>query len=125
MPPSQPNASGSSAPADTPYGNWDSFPWEEFPEYAGSKSLIYRSKDGTVVAGAARESGKATLTYPCHEFFYVTDGSVKLSIHHGETFTLKKGDHIFLHKGTTVDFEFGEDFANVACFIDTEKVTLI
>lgn len=125
MPLSTPNANGSSQPQDTPYGPWDSFPWEAFPEYAGSKSLIYRSSDGTIVAGAAKESGKATLTYPCHEFFYVTDGWVKLAIHGGPTMRLAKGDFIFLHKGTTVDFEFGEGFANVACFIDRERVTLI
>lgn len=125
MPPSTPNADGSSEPSRTPYGPWESFPWEDFPQYAGSKSLIYRSSDGTIVAGAAKESGKATLTYPCHEFFYVTEGWVKLDIHGGEKLTLEKGDFIFLHKGTTVDFEFGENFANVACFIDSEKITLI
>lgn len=125
MPPSLPNSSGSGDPAKTPYGNWASFPWEDFPEYAGSKSVLFRSEDGRIVAGAAKETGTATLTYPCDEFFYVTHGWIKLAIHGGETFTLKEGDFIYLKKGTCVDFEFGEGFANVAVFIDTERITLI
>lgn len=125
MPPSKPNSEGSSDPSKTPYGKWNSFPWEPFPEYAGSKSVLFRSADGKIVAGAAKETGTATLTYPCDEFFYVTEGWIELSIHGGETFTLNKGDFIYLRKGTTVDFVFGEDFANVAVFIDSEKITLI
>lgn len=125
MPPSIPNKNGSDSPADVPYGTWDAFPWEPFPEYAGSKSVLYRSADGKVVAGAAKETGKATLTYPCDEFFYVTEGWIKLAIRGGETFTLTKGQFIYLKKGTTVDFEFGPDFANVAVFLDDKPVTLI
>ncbi|KAH6669626.1 hypothetical protein F5X68DRAFT_278958 [Plectosphaerella plurivora] len=125
MPESKPNTSGSKSPADTPYGTWDSFPWQPFPEYAGSKSVLYRSTDGKVVAGAAKETGTATLTYPRDEFFYVTEGWIKLAIHGGDTITLNKGQFIYLTKGTTVDFEFGPDFANVAVFIDDKPVTLI
>lgn len=125
MPPSIPNENGSAHPADVPYGNWDSFPWHPFPEYGGSKSVIYRSADGTIVAGAAKETGTATLTYPCDEFFYVTEGWIKLAIRGGETFTLNKGQFVYLKKGTTVDFTFGPDFANVAIFMDKDRVTLV
>jgi uncharacterized cupin superfamily protein len=126
MPPSTPNDKGDRSAANTPYGHWNSFPWEDFPEYAGSKSVLYRSADGRVVAGAARETGTATLTYPCDEFFYVTEGWIKLAIHGGEKFTLTKGQFIYLNKGTTVSFEFGPDFANVAVFIDhDQKIDLI
>jgi hypothetical protein len=48
MPPSIPNSNGSDLPGDVPYGTWDSFPWEAFPEYAGSKSILYRSWDGII-----------------------------------------------------------------------------
>lgn len=125
MAPSIPNTEGSSSPAAVPHGPWNSFPWQPFPEYAGSKSVLYRSSDGRVVAGAAKESGTATLEYPCDEFFYVTAGWVKLAVHGGETFTLGEGQFVYLKKGTTVDFEFGPGFANVAVFIDDERVTLI
>lgn len=125
MPASNPNASGSADPKDVPHGLWSSFPWVDFPEYAGSKSIIYRSPDGKIVAGAAKETGTATLTYPCDEFFYVTEGWIKLSIHGGESFTLNKGECVYLKKGQTVDFVFGEGFANVAIFIDSVRVTLV
>lgn len=125
MAPSIPNDTGSSDPSKVPYGLCTSFPWEPLPEYGGSKSVIFRSDDGKIVAAAAKESGTATLTYPCDEFFYVTDGWIKLAIHGGDTFTMNKGDFVYLKKGTTVDFEFGPDFTNVAVFIDNEKVTLL
>lgn len=125
MPLSVSNPEGSAAPDAVPYGPWESFPWQPMPEFGGSKSVIFRAADGKVVAAAAKETGTATLTYPCDEFFYVTGGWIKLAVHSGETFTLNKGDFIYLRKGTTVDFTFGPDFANVAVFIDTEKVTLL
>ncbi|CAH0057032.1 unnamed protein product [Clonostachys solani] len=84
MPSSIPNTKGSASPADVPHGAWDSFPWTPFPEYAGSKSVIYRSADGRIAAGAAKETGTATLTYPCGEFFYVTKGWIKLKVHGGD-----------------------------------------
>lgn len=125
MPPSIPNPTGSADPAAIPYGPYSSFPWEDMPEFGGSKSIVYRSEDGKIVAAAAKETGTATLTYPCDEFFYVTTGWIKLSVHGGESFTLRQGECVYLKKGTTVDFEFGPDFANVAIFIDNAKVTLL
>lgn len=125
MAPSVPNPTGSNDPAATPYGSHTSFPWEPLPEYGGSKSVIFRSSDGRIVAAAAKETGTATLTYPCDEFFYVTAGWIRLKIHGGDEFTLKVGDFIYLNKGTTVDFEFGPDFTNVAVFIDSERVNLL
>lgn len=95
------------------------------PEYGGSKSVVYRSADGKIVAAAAKETGTATLTYPCDEFFYVTNGWIELDVHGGDHFTLTKGGVIYLKRGTTVDFTFGPDFANVAVFIDNEAVTLL
>jgi uncharacterized cupin superfamily protein len=125
MPPSIPNLTGNPDPAATPYGNHTSFPWVPMPDWGGSKSVIYRSADGKVVAAAAKESGANTLTYPCDEFFYVTAGWIKLAVHGGETFTLHTGDSVYLKKGTTVDFEFGPGFTNVAVFIDDERITLM
>lgn len=125
MAPCIPNSTGSNDPADTPYGPYTSFPWVPMPEFGGEKSVIYRSSDGKVVAAAARETGTATMTYPCDEFFYVTEGWINLNVHGGDQFTLTEGEFVFLKKGTTVDFTFGPDFANVAVFIDSEPVTLL
>ena len=123
MPPAVPNLSGSSAASDTPYGHHQAFPRENYPEYGGEKSVIYRSADGRVVAGVALESGTCTLTYPCDEFFYVTSGWCDAKIHGGESFRLNKGDCIYIKKGTTADFVFGPDFWNVAVFVDSERIT--
>ncbi|KAM5346167.1 hypothetical protein ACJ41O_009172 [Fusarium nematophilum] len=90
MPPTTLNTKGSASPEDVPHGTWDFFPWEPFPEYAGSKSVLYRSADRRVVAGATRESGTGTLTYPCDEFFYVIEGWARLVVHGREMFTLDR-----------------------------------
>ncbi len=117
MPSNQANEEGSLEPSRVVYGQWDAFPWQPLPEYNGSKSIYYRSKDRKVVAAAAKEDGKATLTYPCDEFFFVTKGWVKLSVHGGETFTLSEGDVAYFYKGTTVDIECGGDYTNLAILI--------
>ena len=125
MAPSTPNLQGSGSPAAIPYGPYTSFPWEPLPEYGGSKSVIYRSEDGKIMAAAATEFGTATLTYPCDEFFYVTAGWVRMNVHGGDHFVLNAGQFIYLKRGTTVDFEFGPEFANVAVFIDNKRLDLL
>ena len=125
MPISEANTKGSTAPQDVPYGPWNSFKWEAFPEFGGSKSTIFRSADGKILAAAAKETGEATLKYPYDEFFFVTEGWIKLSIHGGETFTLRKGEVVYLSKGTTVDFVFSDDFANIAFFLNDERITML
>ena len=123
MAPSVPNLTGSPDAAKTPYGNHRSFPKESYPQYGGEKSVIYRSSDGKVVAGTARESGTTSLTYPCDEFFYVTQGWCDVKIHGGDSFRLNEGDCIYITKGTTADFIFSPEFWNTAVFIDSEKIT--
>lgn len=49
MSPCIPNTKGSDSPADVPYGAWNSFPRTPFPEYAGSKLLLYCSAGGKIV----------------------------------------------------------------------------
>lgn len=126
MPASQGNTTGTFDPQAVPHGHWDSFPEEPFPLYEGTKSIIYRSKDGKVVVGMLREKGKDTLVWPVDEFLYVTEGSIKIDVKDGEKFTLHKGDVMVMQKGQTITFECSDDFANVAVFIDMqEKVELV
>lgn len=126
MPASQGNTTGTFDPQAVPHGHWDSFAEEPFPLYEGTKSIIYRSKDGKVVVGMLREKGKDTLVWPVDEFLYVTEGSIKIDVKDGEKFTLHKGDVMVMQKGQTITFECSEDFANVAVFIDMqEKVELV
>jgi uncharacterized cupin superfamily protein len=123
MPASVPNLNGSTNPANVAYGGHRSFPSEAYPQYGGEKSVIYRSADGKVVAGTARESGTCTLTYPCDEFFIVTEGWCDVRIHGGESFRLNKGDCIYIPKGTTGSFVFSDNFWNTAVFVDSERIT--
>lgn len=123
MAPSIPNLTGSPEATKIAYGGHRSFPQEEYPEYGGFKSVIYRSSDGKVVAGTAKESGACTLTYPCDEFFIVTEGWCDVKVHGGDSFRLNQGDCIYIPKGTTADFVFSEVFWNTAVFVDSERIT--
>lgn len=126
MPASQGNTTGTFDPQSVPHGHWDSFPEEPFPLYGGTKSIIYRFKDGKVVVGMLREKGKDTLVWPVDEFLYVTEGWIKIDVKDGEKFALHKGDVMVMQKGQTITFECSDDFANVAVFIDMhEKVELV
>ncbi|KAJ5177375.1 uncharacterized protein N7500_000074 [Penicillium coprophilum] len=125
MPESQGNLTGFDEPNRVPFGKWDSFSWEPFPEWEGTKAIISRSPDGKRVAAAFRESATGTLKYPCDEFTYVTAGSIKIHVHGGETFTLNTGDCAYFTKGQTVDAECSEDFASVSMLSDTEPITIV
>lgn len=110
------------ARAPIPHGPLSSFNWVALPEFGGREAIIYRSPDGRRVAAAFEESGKATFTYPFDEFLVVTAGTARIAVHGGETFTLEKGDVAYLTEGTTVDFEFSEDFVDVTCLMADHEV---
>lgn len=125
MAPSTPNINGSEDPSHIPHGAWDSFPWEQFPMYNGTKSVYYRSKDGKVAIGAIREIGTDTMTWPEDEFLFVTEGWIKWKVHGGDSFTMNKGDVMVLRKGQTFTFEMSDDFANIAVFMSDTKVSIV
>lgn len=110
------------APFRIPHGPPSSFAWVDLPEFGGREAIIYRSPDGKRVAAAFEESGKATFTYPFDEFLVVTSGTATIKVHGGETIQLKKGDVAYLREGTSVDFEFSEDFADVTCLMADHEV---
>jgi len=96
--------------------------WVKLSEFGGTEAIVYRSPDGKRVAAAFHESGKATFTYPFDEFVVVTSGSVSVRVHGGEMFTLSKGDVGYFREGTTVDFKFSADFADITCLIGDREV---
>lgn len=105
-----------------PHGPLSSFHWVDLPEFGGREAIIYRSPDGRRVAAAFEESGKASFTYPFDEFLVVTSGTAKIVVHGGETLNLKKGDVAYIREGTSVDFEFSDDFADVTCLMADHEV---
>lgn len=112
----------SKALAHIPHGPLSSFKWVDLPEFGGREAIIYRSPDGKRVAAAFEESGKATFTYPFDEFLVVTSGTAKITVHGGETLELKKGDVAYLREGTSVEFEFSKDFADITCLMADHEV---
>jgi len=108
--------------AHIPYGPLSSFKWVDLPEFGGREAIIYRSPDGKRVAAAFEESGKATFTYPFDEFLVVTSGTATINVHGGETIELRKGDVAYLREGTSVDFEFSDDFSDIACLMADHEV---
>jgi uncharacterized cupin superfamily protein len=105
-----------------PHGPLSSFNWVDLPEFGGREAIIYRSPDGKRVAAAFEESGRATFTYPFDEFLVVTSGTARIQVHGGETIELKKGDVAYLREGTSVDFEFSEDFSDITCLMADHEV---
>jgi uncharacterized cupin superfamily protein len=103
----------STAAAPIAHGRPADFNWEALPEFGGRQAIFYRSADGHRVAAAFEESGKESFTYPFDEFLMVTAGTVKVTVHGGETFQLSKGDVAYMPEGTAVDFEFSKDFADI------------
>jgi uncharacterized cupin superfamily protein len=73
-------------------------------------------------SAAFEESGKATFTFPVDECLVVTAGTATIAVNGGETIKLKKGDVACLREGTTVDFEFSDDFADVTCLMADHEV---
>lgn len=110
------------APVDVPHGPLSSFKWVDLREFGGKEAIIYRSPDAKRVAAAFQESGKATFTYPFDEFLVVTSGTAKIVVHGGQTIELGKGDVAYLREGTTVDFDFSEDFSDITCLMADHEV---
>lgn len=105
-----------------PHGPLSSFHWVDLPEFGGREAIIYRSPDGKRVAAAFEESGKASFVYPFDEFLVVTSGTATIKVHGGETLRLRKGDVAYLREGTSVDFEFSKDFADITCLMADHEV---
>lgn len=110
------------APLEVPHGPLSSFKWVALPEFGGKEAIIYRSPDGKRIAAAFQESGKATFTYPFDEFLVVTSGSVKASVHGGESFTLRKDEVAYFREGMTVDLEFSDDFSDITFLVSDREV---
>lgn len=115
-------SSGAATRNHVTHGPWASFLSHSAPAYGGREGVIYRSPDGTRVAGAFTHSGRYSYTFPFDEFVYVTSGSVQVSVRDGNSFTLKAGDVAYFREGMTVDFVADKDYGNVAMFVDDQPI---
>lgn len=103
--------------ASVPRFNVNSVEWTSFPEFGGHEAILYKSEDGTRLAGSFREAGKHTMVMPFDEFMYLIAGTVRISVEGGDSFELGVGDCCYLRQGMTVTFEMSDDFHDVTVLI--------
>jgi uncharacterized cupin superfamily protein len=92
------------------------------PDFGGSEAILYRSPDGTRLAGIFRESGSHTLTLAFDEFIFVVAGGVGVTVHGGERHEMTVGDAFYLRQGMTVDFEITDDFQAVTVLVSDKPI---
>lgn len=108
---------------EVPHGSVKTLKWKVTPGYGGSEAVMYRSPDGTRVAGAFTHSGNYSFTYPFDEFVVILSGSVETSVVDGPKLSLNKGDFVYFKKGMTVNFRAGKDYSNAAMMVSTDRIT--
>lgn len=91
--------------------------YEPLPEFGGSQAVLYRSADGTRLAGSFKESGTHTLVMPFDEFIYIVGGSCTIAVEGGDAFELNAGDCCYLRQGQNVTFEMSDDFHDVTVLV--------
>lgn len=96
--------------------------FEPLPQFGGAQAILYRSPDGTRVAGSFRESGAHTVTLTYDEFLFVVAGTVAVTVDGGERQELGIGDALYLTQGATVAFEMSDDFQDVAVLISDQPI---
>ncbi len=105
-----------------PHFNVHTASYEPLPEFGGSQAVLYKSPDGTRLAGSFRESGRHTMLMPFDEFIYVVTGATTITVDDGEPFTVSAGDCCYLREGTNVVFEMTDDFHDVTVLISNEAI---
>jgi len=118
-----PLAAGRKALLLVPHEKLAELTWTALPEFGGKQAIIYRSVDGTRVAAAFRESGSATFKYPFDEFVVVIAGAVRVRVHGGPSFTLKKGEVAYFREGMMVDFNFSPDFEDATFLVANHRIS--
>jgi uncharacterized cupin superfamily protein len=92
------------------------------PFSLGHMALLYKSEDGTRLAGSFKESGLHKMEMPFDEFIYIVQGSSKITVEGGDTFEMGVGDCCYLKKGQNVTFEHSEDFHDVTVLLSDTPI---
>ena len=104
-------------PTDVPRFNVHQTEYSPLPEFGGGEAVLYKSPDGTRLAGSFRESGTHTLTLPFDEFMYLVAGTCGISVEGGESFEMGVGDCCYLRQGQVVTFTMSDDFHDVTVLV--------
>lgn len=89
----------------------------------GEEAILYRSEDGTRIAGSFRESGTHTLVQNFDEFIYVIAGTARASLEGGAVLDLAAGDCCYLRQGARVTWDMSDDFHDVAVLIADRPIS--
>ncbi len=94
----------------------------DFPEYGGSRAMLYMSEDRRRAAGSFREKGVYTHVLEYDEFIYCIGGSGRVTIEGYETFDIGPGDFVFFKQGTEVTTEWHEGFTDIAVLVSDQAI---
>jgi uncharacterized cupin superfamily protein len=112
-------------PSGIPHFNvHDSASFQPFPEMNGEQALLYRSPDGTRVAGSFKEAGKHQMVMPFDELIYLVGGEAHITVHGVGEVHLRPGDVCYLKQGQTVDFDLSNGFHDVTVLISDTEIVL-
>ena len=105
-----------------PHFNVHTADWVPLPAMGGFEAILHKSADGTRLAGSFRESGTHTLTMPFDEFLYIVAGTARITVDDKETVELGVGDCVYLFQGSTVNFDYSDDFHDVTVLISDTPI---
>lgn len=105
-----------------PHFNVHTADWVPLPALGGFEAILYKSEDGKRLAGSFRESGTHTLKMPFDEFLYIVAGTAKITVDEKETVELGVGDCVYLFQGSTVTFDYSDDFHDVTVLVSDTPI---
>jgi uncharacterized cupin superfamily protein len=94
----------------------------EFPEYGGSRAMLYSSADRRRIAGSFREQGTYEHTQPFDEFIYCIAGSGRVTIAGYDPIDVAPGDFLFINEGSQVIVQWDEGFTDVAILVSDRPI---
>jgi uncharacterized cupin superfamily protein len=111
------------APDDTavPHFNvYDDARYKPTHQPGVSEALLYQSPDGRIRTSGLRSQNtkRRTYKYRTDQQIYIFEGSMKVSVHGGETFELGVGDMAYFTKGIVADISRSTDFLEFVVFLD-------
>lgn len=108
--------------ASVPHFNVHTADFTPLAEFGGHEAILYKSEDGTRLAGSFKEAGKHTMTMPFDEFIYVVGGHTTISVAGGESIELGVGGCCYLRQGQEVTFEHSDDFHDVTVLVSDKPI---
>ncbi|MBV9830638.1 MAG: DUF861 domain-containing protein [Marmoricola sp.] len=91
---------------------------------SGQHAILYKSEDGTRLAGSFKESGVIKEVLPFDEFIYVVQGSTRITVADEDPIELAEGHCCYLRKGLDVTFQHSDDFQDVVVLVSDDPIDI-